>query len=383
MKLNITAIALFGMFLSNTAIAQHEDVVSHSPFSSNISYVGDVLSNLRGGLSRETGYLGLAKVQVSFSTEAARWWKGGELVMNLANTHGRIPSDDFVGDFQGVSNIQAGNRTFFQELLYRQSFGKLNTTVGILDMNAEFSVNTVGGTFINSSFGLHSTFTDHVAVSVFPNTGLGAVLRVNLDSINTIRCGIFDGNPSFMTIHPANFEMPFGEDSGFMIIGEYGYSRGVGIKEGGFYKFGCYYHSHYQKQGDMTKPNIKTLYGFYLVGNQRLISKSASRSLLDAFVQLSYSPVSHSTNPLYAGAGLVLHGCTPINPDDELGISIAYAQLNDFYYRSEKVVELTYKYPFGNHAYLQPDLQYVINPSRFGVATPNALVGILRVGISL
>lgn len=383
MKLNFTATALLGILLSNTAIAQHEDISSRSPYSTNISYVGDVLSNFGGGFDRKTDYLGLAKIQVSFSTEAARCWKGGELVMNLANTHGRIPSDDFVGDFQGVSNIQAGNRTFFQELLYRQTFGKLKATVGILDMNAEFSVNNVGGTFINSSFGLHSTFTDHIAVSVFPNTGLGAVLMVNLDSTNTLQCGIFDGNSSFMTIYPANFEMPFGENSGFMTIAEYGYNSGIGIKEGGFYKLGCYYHSHYQKQVDISESNIKNLYGFYLVGNQRLISKSGNRSMLDAFVQLSYSPVSHNTNPLYAGAGLVLHGCTPINADDELGLSIAYAQFNDLYYRSEKVVELTYKYPFGAHAYLQPDLQYVINPSRFGVATPNALVGILRVGISL
>lgn len=136
--------------------------------ASEVSYIGDVVGNFKGGVKRQSTYLGLANVHLSLNTQNAGWWRGGELHLNLANTHGGMP-DDFIGDFQGVTNIEAGDRTFFQELWFCQSFGKLSASVGIKDMNAEFSVNEFGGTFINSSFALHSTFTDNISASIFPS----------------------------------------------------------------------------------------------------------------------------------------------------------------------------------------------------------------------
>ena len=349
----------------------------------SLSYVGDFVRNFRGGLGRESDYLGLANARLTISTEALRWWSGGEFQLNLANTHGGMPSDEFVGDFQGVSNIQAGDRTFFQEFWYCQTLGRLSASVGIQDMNAEFSVNGVGAVFVNSSFALHSTFSDNIAVPVFPITGLGAVLSYRFTSANALRLGVFDGNPDFVTIHPASLSSPFEGNDGFMSIIEHTYNKGIALDSAGSYKFGFYYHSKNRHadadEGGTSEPS----YGFYFVGNQRLTASLAGHRILDGFLQLSYSPVESSTNRLYAGAGLVLQGLATADLADELGLAVGYAHLHGKRYRNETVVELTYKYPFALHFYIQPDIQYVINPSRFDVATPNALVGILRVGIEI
>ena len=40
---------------------------------------------------------------------------------------------------------------------------------------------------------------------------------------------------------------------------------------------------------------------------------------------------------------------------------------------------MTYRYPLWSHLWLQPDLQYVINPAGGVTSTDNALVAILRV----
>jgi len=47
--------------------------------------------------------------------------------------------------------------------------------------------------------------------------------------------------------------------------------------------------------------------------------------------------------------------------------------------KHETVLEMTYRYPLWSHLWLQPDLQYVINPAGGETSTDNALVAILRV----
>lgn len=374
---------LLGILISGIAIAQECDSLSNSSLNLSFSYVGDGVSCKKKGYNLQGTYLGMANAQLLFNTQAAGWWRGGEFHLNLANTHGGMPSDDFIGDFQGVTNIEAGDRTFFQELWYCQSFGKLSASVGIKDMNAEFSVNEFGSTFVNSSFALHSTFTDNISASIFPNTGLGGVLSYSFTPTHTARLGVFDGNPGFMAIHPASFTSPFEDNDGIMAIGEYTYNKGMAINETGSYKLGVYFHSHNTNEDVLNNRQSGHNYGIYFIGNQRFTSSFAGYRILEGFLQLSCSPVESNTNQLYAGAGVILRGLASADCSDELGLAIAYAHLHGTFYQSEKIVELTYKYSAGSHLYLQPDIQYVINPSRFGVATPNALVGILRVGIEI
>jgi porin len=50
---------------------------------------------------------------------------------------------------------------------------------------------------------------------------------------------------------------------------------------------------------------------------------------------------------------------------------------------SETVLELTYRIRFGENIFLQPDLQYIINPSGNRSGTPRCLAGYLRLGVAL
>lgn len=381
--MKVKLLLLVCLFLSATFISWAQDGIRKTKVNTSFSYVGDGVSCKKKGNKLQSTCLGLVNAQILFDTQAAGWWHGGSFHANLANTHGGMPSDNFIGDFQGVTNIEAGNRTFFQELWYCQSIGKLSASVGIKDMNEEFSVNEFGGSFINSSFAIHSTFTDNISVSIFPNTGLGGVLSYYFDSTNTVRLGVFDGNPGFMTIHPANFTTPFEGNDGIMTIGEYTYNKGIALDEVGSYKLGVYFHSHNPNEDVLNNRQSGHNYGVYFIGNQRITSSFAGYRILDGFLQLSYSPVKSNTNQFYGGVGVILRGLASKDCSDELGIAMAYAKLKGLHYSNEKIVELHYKCPIYSHFYIQPDIQYVINPSRFDVATPNALVGILRVGISI
>lgn len=147
--------------------------IPKSPFGFEASYIGDVVNNFSGGIKKGGSYLGMANIKLSFETEKARWWKGGKFFIHGANTHGGEPSRDFIGDFQGVSNIEAGNLTYLHELWYKQTIGKFIFTLGLQDLNAEFMTSEYAGHFINSSFGVHSTIADNVPTPIFPLTAFG------------------------------------------------------------------------------------------------------------------------------------------------------------------------------------------------------------------
>jgi len=117
-KLMITGITI-GLNV-NLAISQELETVKETPFKFNASYIGDIVSNFRGGIRTGTTYLGLANIKAGFNTETANWWKGGRMFVNIGNTHGGEPSATLVGDFQGISNIEAGNLSFLYELWYKQ-----------------------------------------------------------------------------------------------------------------------------------------------------------------------------------------------------------------------------------------------------------------------
>ena len=385
MKILYTALKPLLVAILATVASLHfaysQNVEDRQTVDFGLTYTGDFVNGLSGGIKSGTCYLGYLSASAKISSEGLRLWKNGSFTVNFANTHGATPSESRIGDYQGASNIEAGNRTFFMELYYKHELKSLQLSAGILDMNSAFCVNSFGATFINSSFGLHSTFSDNVTASVFPNTGLGAVVAYELKSKSFFKVGFFDGNPNFLTLHPAVYSSPFEGSDGFMTIGELSYEAGAFAGEAGSYRIGAYYHSHNESIAVDDNSIGESTYGFYFVGNQTLGAYSEAGNPIDAFLQLSYSPVNTHTNQLYVGAGCILRDVA--FQKDELGLAFGYAKLKNHYYDSEKVVELTYKCWLHSCIYLQPDLQLVLNPSRFNVSTPNALVAMLRFGVEL
>ncbi len=121
-----------------TSKATQQDIIKQNPFYFEASYVGDVYGNAVGGLKAGGGYMGMGNLKVGFDTEKVRWWKGGSFFINGATIHGKSLSENFVGDLQIVSNIDAGMYVYMHELWFRQEFKKFSFTVGLQDLNADF-----------------------------------------------------------------------------------------------------------------------------------------------------------------------------------------------------------------------------------------------------
>ena len=66
--------------------------------------------------------------------------------------------------------------------------------------------------------------------------------------------------------------------------------------------------------------------------------------------------------------------------DDVFGIALTSALLSDESKKHETVIELTYKCQIIDQLFIQPNLQYIINPAGTEEKLNNALVAGLRFG---
>lgn len=354
---------LVSCLLAGLALAQNQH-----PFSFEASYVGDVLGNMSGGLDRKAGYLGMANIAVGFDTEKANWWKGGEAFVKFSNTHGSEPTADFVGDFQTVSNIEAGNASTLYELWFKQSFGKFSFVAGLQDLNVNFAASENAGLFINSSFGIHPTIASNTAVPIFPITAWGLDLHWNIGEDYLWHTAIFDGTPD--EISPYNTEWSLGKKDGLLAITEFELGKSLIAGRSGSYKLGAYYHQHEDEESETMRNG-----GVYLVADQDISDQ------LSLFAQVGISPKEENVNKQYYALGLNWKNIWESRPKDMLGFAVAHASLSHSAVASETVLELIYNFQLNENIYLRPDIQYVINPAGTGEKINNALVGILRFGV--
>ena len=372
MSIKFTTV-MIGITLSMNArntFSQEMENSKVSPFKFNASYVGDVVSNFSGGIKKGTTYLGLANLKAGFDTETASWWKGGRLFVNIGNTHGGEPSSTLVGDFQGVSNIEAGNLSFLYELWYKQKLGRFDITLGLQDLNADFAVNDDGAMFTNSSFGIHSSIADNVAPPIFPLTALGANIRWNISDTFLWEAAVFDGTPDDFETNPYNTEWKLSKNQGYLAVMELQIKKSLLSGKTGNYKAGVYYHQHNDTIALEQKNG-----GFYFVGDQQISDK------LYIFSQIGLCPKKMNKNNRYLSLGLNCKGLIETRKNDQFGIAIAYAGIHDSKVGSETAIEMTYKFELTKNIYMRPDIQYIINPAGTDVKLQNDLVGFIRFGV--
>ncbi len=325
------------------------------------SIAHDVLGNVSGGIKQGVSVLDYGTLGFSFNTEDMDLWNGGELYINTAFTAGGNPSANLIGDLQIVDNIEAGNHFYMQELWYRQNItDNISITFGLQDYNAEFMTREESGLYINSTFGTNNVIAGNVAPPIFPLSALGLQINFNVSESFSMRVAAFDGQIyDFSESNPFNLKWSLSAEEGFLTSAEMILDNNAGT-----YKLGGYLHTALEK------------YGVYLLGEKRL-------SNIGLFGQLAWAP--KSKNEIYSqiDAGINLYHLFFDDREDALGLAFTSNLLKDMVNSHETVIELTYKLPVYGNFYVQPDFQYVINPSGTGVKLDDAFVAMVRFGFEL
>jgi len=384
MKTHLPVLTFFLFICTGNILAQNDVHINKSPVSFEASYIGDIVRNFSGGIKKGSSYLGLANFKISFDTKAANLWKGGELFINGANAHGGDPSADLIGDFHTVSNIEADEITYIHELWYKQTLNRIEIIAGLQDLNAEFVSSEYASLFINSTFGTPSTIADNVPSPIFPFTTFGVSFKWNISEKSSWKIAVFDGLPTELSRNPHNLIWSFNKDEGVFSVSEYKYTGLLQNSLKGSYRAGIYYHSQLiETNGENIKNKLfNNNYGIYLIADQLIYQKPDGNGGLGIFVQFALSPKAVNTHYRYIGVGLTYQGLLNNKAEDKLGIAFTNAGFNNPLKKDETIIEISYKAQLTGNIFIQPDLQYVINPEGTDQKLNNATVGFIRFGVN-
>jgi porin len=324
-------------------------------------YTGEVFNNAHGGIdtNNATKYRGNLDLTVTFDLDALGWRPGGTFFLYGQNGHGRGITEQYVGDYQVLSNIDAQDFMQVSEYWWERVLWDdlVVVRLGKQDANSEFAAVDGGGDFINSSFG----FQPNIPMPTFPDPSMAAVTLVRLSESMTAAAGVWDGAPD-------------GGNWGFsgtgitFTVGELhcNYALGCSGQFAGTYDVGMWYHSDTFDDLNTGVPHAGN-FGVYTQWEQRIYRESndpEDAQGLVAFVQYSWAPGDLNEVQNYFGAGLVYSGLIDGRDEDLLGVGVAHVEFSEALGLSENetVVEFFYKAPVASWLTLQPDFQYIAHP---------------------
>ena len=352
-------------------------------------YQGEVFGNW-GGAKQGAIWDQLFNVALDLDMERITgFWKDAVVHANMEYIYGSSLSGKYVGDFSNTSNLAGFNTIRLQELWVDQSFWdkRASLRAGLLAADTEFFTSNSASLFLNGTFGaftlIGSNFTN---APVYPLADPGVRLYVQPTSKFYLRAAVFGmdsgSDPAGNNEHGTHFHI--NDSDGALMMYELGYlvnqspnDRGlVGTyKVGSIIQRGGYPTWDSQARatlgtGELSKTG--TNYAFYVVADQEIYKHGGAT--ISAFFRGGFAPSSYSYVDGYFDAGFNFTGFIPHRPLDVGGIAIARSAISKKFSdadvlqgnppdTSETVIEATYRVNVSPWLSIQPDAQYIVNPS--------------------
>jgi porin len=343
-------------------------------------YTGDVLRNLSGGIDRGTRYLDKLDVAFRIDSSPLPGESAGSLFGRLLYTNGTNFSEDLVGDLQIVSNIDAYESWRIFELWYEFIADNWSLKAGLYDLNSEFDVNNAGALFLNSSHGIGVDLgqTGRNGPGIYPVSSTALRAALNLERL-TARVVVMDGVPGNPD-DPSSNRVELDDDEGVLSVAE----LDLAISDSTRFWSGYWrYTADFEHAFDHA--SCRSNDGWYagLESNFALGSRSAA-----FFARVGKADERFNVFGGYVGLGIVVDGPFAARPYDQFGVALASGRAGGHYReylgsigavprRHETAWEMTYKARVTEYLVIQPNVQYVQNPSASG-SVDNAWVIALR-----
>lgn len=322
-------------------------------------------------MRRGVALLGKADLAVEISDEVIGI-SGASAFVDLQFVHGPRFSDRFVGDTQVVSNIDASSALRPFEAWVRLPFkvvgGEAATTVGLIDLNGAFDIQRTGALFINSSHGIGPDFSQSGpnGPSIFPTTSLTVVTTFDRKPWS-VRLGVFDalaGDPA----RTRRTVLRAPGKQGLLLIAEVDRAIGPVELQVGGWLYTDRFEALTETDTAGQPRSIRGNRGAYAQVENRFARRDDGVTL-DGWIRLGVAQARINPIGVYIGGGLA-YGAER----RRVGLAVAHARLGgpgavalrragENPTAAETIVELTYSHTISRRLRLQPDLQYVRNPS--------------------
>lgn len=385
------AVASLGSF-APAASAQDDSAAEARPaLYLGASYTGDFRRNTSGGLAVGNAYSDSIDLGLEWTTSGL--FSAATMTTSLSVMHlgGNDISGQYVGDAQGINNIEADQGWYLYESWVEFAFGQSSNSLraGVLDLNAEFDTPVTSGLFTESSFGVGPDLsqTGKRGPGIWPTTGLG--LRAAGDVAANVhwRFGAYDGAPG--TEDGAFTSTRVSRDDGALLIGELEYSNDRIHK----LSFGAWSYTARFERIDAEldpAPPARGNNGLYALVDLKL--GSTGRTDFDGALRAGTARGRYNTFDRYLGAAVTATHLWDSRPGDALGLGIAYAHTGGPYRAlmnfqgqpataGETSLELVYRAELTEWLSVLPVVQFVRDPGA-DAAVGDAWIAGLRFEIS-
>ena len=367
-------------------------------------YEGEVFSAI-GNNHDGTISDGLLDVAVDLDLERiTRFWQGAQFHFNVLDIYGTSLSQRYTHDFSNTSNLAGFNTVRLQEIWLQQAFWEKRATLrlGMLAADTEFFSSQAASLFLNGTFGAFTLFgANFNDAPAYPAASPAVRLDVMPVSFWDFKAAVFapDENSENYT-HGTDFGIDARDGALFVIETSYllnqspndrgligSYRLGAFIQRGDYAAWG----SQAENALDPANPlHHGTNHAIYGVADQELFKNG--QVTVEAFARGGFAAASYSFVDNYFDAGFNFIGFVPNRITDVAGIAIARSGISRQFSEgqrlqgnpgstSETAIEATYKAQITPWWSIQPDIQYILNPSGV-IGSRNAFVLGLRTMIT-
>lgn len=361
--------------------ARAEESEKQGPVAIEAEYVHDVVGVAEGAQTgiRRTDLLSLV---ADLSLDKLVGWKGGTAHFKAIAGTGEQPND-LAGTMQGINNVEvSSNRIRLFEAWLEQDIPALRSSlrIGFNDLNSEFYANDAAALLIAPAFGIGSELsaTGSNGPAIFPSTAVTARVKVQPSDTSYVQFAAVNAESGVLGDQGGVRPLL---RSGALLIGEAGITGKAKLALGAW--------SYTKRQDDIRltdaagDPIASRARGAYLLAEAPILSVHVT-----GFLRAGVS--DGDTTPYSGGwqAGFLATPVFPHRSDSQLSLGVNQAFLSqkfranaadagDAMRPAETAVELAYADKLTPWLTVQPDVQYVWNPSRAPGAR-NAFVLTLR-----
>lgn len=341
------------------------------------AYTADLLRNASGGLATGNAYLDNLDVTLSLDGERAFGMPGLTFFAYALYTNDARFSEVYPGDVMTASNIDAPRALRLYEAWAQWGFGPNDSSLrlGLYDLNSEFDVSAARGVFINSTFGVGHELaqTGMNGPSIFPVTSLALRLALQPTPQWTVLAAVLDGVPGDRD-EPTRSGIHWNTDEGVLGIAEVAWN-GTRLRKiaAGAWK----YSEPFERIGeeDFDPPGTASSHGAYALAEFGLWNDSSNDLReIAGFFRVGIASDAVNEYDRSTQAGVIFNQPFSAEAEETLGLAITTARVGSAYRRSqqalgvqlserETAIELTYRRRITDWLLVQPDIQYILDPS--------------------
>lgn len=390
------------------------------------NYTNNIASNPVGGMSQGITYCDNFSFGVQLDFEKLIGWQGLTLAVSGLNRDGTNLSQDYIGNQFTVQQVYGGSALMFYALAFEQKFldDKVALKFGRFATGDDFASSPLYWLYMNNGIdGNPQALPVNSQFSAYPWAVWGARLRVDPTPEYNALFGVYQVSDRIFVRNYRGLDWSMRPNDGVQFLMQLGWTPeffkrpvesgstndGKQIADGksakktfdkvemkgypGHYWFGMYYSPWYFPQiGNRERANNS--YGFYWHADQMVFQeRPGSDQGLTLWTAFVLSPQQNIAKiPFQMNAGAVYKGLIPLRDDDYTCFGVVYGTFSDVYAQGvadsgggvptyELVFEVNYKIQLTKFAFVQPDVQWVINPGGTG-NIPNALVLGAQMGVT-